>query len=188
MSVVLRCPTCGTSQGQVGECEACSEGAVQYFCTNHDEGIWLDSPVCNACGATFGDPPKKRAAPRTPGGLARPSGAPDYRPPVRRRDLERPSEPDFYRPVPPRRSAPEAAEPEVLPPAASLGELVEAMTARARARGRPEADEMPWLDSPVRRPGFPILGCLGRIVGLVFLLVALAVIFLFLLFAGVIVD
>ena len=36
MSVVLRCPTCGTTQGDAGECEACSEGEVRYFCTNHD--------------------------------------------------------------------------------------------------------------------------------------------------------
>ena len=63
MSVVLRCPTCGTTQAHDGECEACSEGEVRYFCTNHDEGIWLDGPVCNRCAAKFGDPPRKPPAP-----------------------------------------------------------------------------------------------------------------------------
>ena len=61
MSVVLRCPTCGTTQGHAGECEACSEGEVRYFCTNHDEGIWLDGPVCSRCGAKFGDAAEEAA-------------------------------------------------------------------------------------------------------------------------------
>ena len=66
MSVVLRCPTCGTTQGDLGECEACSEGEVRYFCTNHDEGIWLDGSVCSRCGARFGDAPRKPPTPPPP--------------------------------------------------------------------------------------------------------------------------
>jgi hypothetical protein len=54
MSVVLRCPACGTTQEHGGECEACSEGEVRYFCTNHDQRLWLDGPVCSRCGAKFG--------------------------------------------------------------------------------------------------------------------------------------
>ena len=95
MSVVLRCPTCGTTQGHAGECEACSEGEVRYFCTNHDEGIWLDGPVCSRCGAKFGDPPRKPRLSRPPTDRSRPAGAPDFRPPARRRTPERPPEPDF---------------------------------------------------------------------------------------------
>ena len=71
MSVVLRCPTCGTTQGHPGECEACSEGHVRYFCTNHEQGMWLDGPVCTHCGSKFGDvsrtPPTR---PPTTGGRA----------------------------------------------------------------------------------------------------------------------
>ena len=44
--VVLRCPTCGTTQSHPGECDACFEGEVRYFCGNHSPGLWLDEPVC----------------------------------------------------------------------------------------------------------------------------------------------
>lgn len=73
--VVLRCPHCGTTQAERGECEACHEDTVRYFCPNHPGGRWLDGPVCAECGAraereraaatsTRRVPP--RAAPRTP--------------------------------------------------------------------------------------------------------------------------
>ena len=39
--VVLRCPQCGTVQRDSGECEACHEADVRYFCTNHTPGQWL---------------------------------------------------------------------------------------------------------------------------------------------------
>lgn len=52
--VALRCPHCGTVQSTAGECEACHAGAVRYFCTNHDPGIWSDTPTCSQCGARFG--------------------------------------------------------------------------------------------------------------------------------------
>jgi len=58
--------------------------------------------------------------------------------------------------------------------------------ARVRGRARDEVEDAPWGRRPAepRRPGFPLAGCLVRTVGLVFLLIAAAVIFLFLLFGG----
>jgi hypothetical protein len=190
MSVVLRCPTCGTTQGDAGECEACSEGEVRYFCTNHEGGVWLNGPVCGSCGAKFGDPARKPPTPRTSSVPTRPAGAPDFRPPSRRRAAEPSSEPDLAR-RPPRRAGPEEpSESEVLPRTPSLGELLEEITEEgARGRARYEVDT-PWARRPAeaRRPGFPLAGCLVRIVGLVFLLIAAAIIFLFLLFGGFIVN
>lgn len=188
MSVVLRCPTCGTTQGHVGECEACSEGEVRYFCTNHDEGVWLDGPECGRCGAKFGDAPKEPAPARLPRVRTRPAGAPDFRAPGSRTAPDRPPEPDFGR-RPSRRPEPAPVEPEVLPRTPSLGDLLEEITReRARTRPRYEVEEVPWAEPPARRSGFPLGGCLVRIVGLVFLLIAAAIIFLFLLFGGFIVD
>ena len=71
-AVVLRCPTCGTTQSHPGECETCFEGVVRYFCDNHTPGLWLDAPACHECGARFGEAPPKPAkrppigAPATP--------------------------------------------------------------------------------------------------------------------------
>ena len=189
MSVVLRCPTCGTTQGHAGECEACSEGEVRYFCTNHDEGVWLDGPECSRCGAKFGDPAKKPAPAPLPRVRTRPAGAPDFRPPASRRVPERRPEPDFGRHAPRRPAPEEPVEPEVLPRTPSLGELLEEITReRARTRTRYEAEEVPWAEPRPRGPGFLLGGCLVRIVGLVFLLILAAIIFLFLLFGGFIVD
>lgn len=190
MSVVLRCPTCGTTQGDAGDCEACSDGEVRYFCTNHDGGVWLNGPVCGSCGAKFGDPPRKAHTPRTPSMPTRPAGAPDFRPPSRRRAAEPSSEPAFG--GRPRGAEPEEpAEPEVLPRTPStLGELLEEITEeRARGRARYEVEDAPWASRPAEpRPGFPLAGCLVRIAGLVFLLIAAAIIFLSLLFGGFIVN
>ena len=193
MSVVLRCPNCGTTQGHAGECEACSEGEVQYFCTNHDEGIWLDSPVCSRCGAKFGDPPKRSTpAPMPPRIPTAPAGAPDFRPPARRRVPERAPRPDIGRRPPRRPDRDEPVEGEVLPRTPSLGELLEEITEeRARARERYEVEEAPspWAGGRVRAPGLPfVAGCLVRLLGLGFLLFVAFVIFLFLLFGGFIVD
>lgn len=55
MSVVLRCPTCGTTRPGPGDCEACHEAQVRYFCTNHTPGRWVDAPTCPQCGARFGE-------------------------------------------------------------------------------------------------------------------------------------
>lgn len=53
--VALRCANCGTVQATPGECEACHEATVRYFCTNHAPGLWLDAPSCPNCGAQFGE-------------------------------------------------------------------------------------------------------------------------------------
>ena len=91
-AVVLRCPNCGTTRAAEGECDACHEAAVRYYCTNHTPGRWVDSRACPACGAAFGDPPRAPAPPpvasrpptrspprapsRRPGGAPSPSRAP----------------------------------------------------------------------------------------------------------------
>ncbi|HEY0033066.1 MAG TPA: hypothetical protein VGB81_07355 [Devosia sp.] len=53
--VVLRCPNCGTTKASPGECDACHEADVRFFCTNHQPGRWLESDVCPDCGARFGE-------------------------------------------------------------------------------------------------------------------------------------
>jgi len=86
MSVVLRCPNCGTTRATAGECEACRDAQVRYFCTNHTPGLWLDDGVCRKCGSRFGAASRvsTRTMPATP--LARrataapvpiPASAPD---------------------------------------------------------------------------------------------------------------
>lgn len=85
MSVVQRCPNCGTTRASSGECEACHEAEVRYFCTNHAPGRWLDTDTCSDCGARFGDPPPATAsaAPAVPrrNRAASPSRPPPSRPP-----------------------------------------------------------------------------------------------------------
>lgn len=51
MSVVQRCPNCGTTQAPAGECEACHEAQVRPFCTNHEPGVWLAGRTCPQCEA-----------------------------------------------------------------------------------------------------------------------------------------
>ena len=72
MSVILRCPSCGTARETEGECEACHGPSVRYFCTSHDPGLWLTGPTCPQCDARAA-----RARPRER--------------PVVRRELARPS-------------------------------------------------------------------------------------------------
>jgi hypothetical protein len=67
--VVLRCPSCGTTKAAPGECDACHEAQVRYYCTNHTPGRWLDSRSCPQCGSQFGvpdRPPVVHAPPRSP--------------------------------------------------------------------------------------------------------------------------
>jgi hypothetical protein len=67
----------------------------------------------------------------------------------------------------------------------SLGDLLEEITeARARRDASVEMDETPWAGPPRRGIGFPLAGCLVRILGLGFLLLVAFVIFLFLIFGG----
>jgi len=79
--VVLRCPNCGTTRDEPGECEACHEAQVRYYCTNHAQGRWLEKPVCPQCGAKFGDPPPVASLPRlSPASEATASPIPQTRP------------------------------------------------------------------------------------------------------------
>ncbi|CAN5720138.1 hypothetical protein BH09MYX1_BH09MYX1_00500 [soil metagenome] len=55
MNVVLRCPSCGTTQAASGQCEACNEAEVRYFCTNHEPGLWLDESTCPTCAARISE-------------------------------------------------------------------------------------------------------------------------------------
>jgi hypothetical protein len=70
--VLLRCPNCGTSKTSPGECEACHEAQVRYYCTNHKPGRWLDASACPQCGAKFGDSVRPAARPVPPPAPARP--------------------------------------------------------------------------------------------------------------------
>ena len=182
MSVVLRCANCGTTQSHRGECEACSESEVRYFCTNHNEGIWLDGPVCSRCGAKFGEAPGRSApAPTRRPAAAAPAGAPDFRPPSPPRPVERPLERDLGRPRPPR------PDRDIERGTPSLGDLLEEISeARARGRAPLEIEETPWAGPARRGIGFPLAGCLVRFLGLGFLLLVAFVVFLFLLFGGLI--
>jgi hypothetical protein len=85
--VVLRCPNCGTTQGQLGECEACHEADVRYFCPNHTPGRWLDGPVCAECAARAA---RERPAPRTPPPRPSPPRTREMPPPVEPRPSTRP--------------------------------------------------------------------------------------------------
>ena len=100
--VLIRCPNCGTTQAALGECDACREAQVRYFCTNHDPGRWLDGPACPACGARYG---MERGAgrPGLPGRSGRPAAQPEpppsWRPPRGRNAF--PSTPGLVRCVRP---------------------------------------------------------------------------------------
>jgi hypothetical protein len=86
--VVLRCSNCGTVQATTGECEACHEADVRYFCTNHTPGLWLDQPVCGRCGARFGEAAPATTRTTTIDAPARPPVVRKPRPTVRDPDGE----------------------------------------------------------------------------------------------------
>ena len=158
--VVLRCPNCGTSQPAEGQCEACHEAAVRYFCANHTPGVWLSSASCPQCGARFGDPAPARREPRF-------SEPPRVRPTVVRDPASRSAD---LEPGPWDADSPSeldrASGPSVRPDPFRV--LLGAMAAAARARA---AERSPYDDArPVRHGGG---GCIGRIFMLVLLLVAL---------------
>lgn len=155
--VVLRCPICGTTQNHPGECDACSEGSVRYFCGNHSPGQWLDAPQCGVCGARFGEAPKSRPeAPDTPSRPLPPPGGP-------------------------RRSAPPTRGTGGPPSFSDV--LADVARELERARHVEEPRLPPPLEAGPRR-GFPVVGCLIRLViaGLFFF--ALAVLALLLFFGG----
>ncbi len=180
--VVLRCPTCGTTQNHSGECEACSEGEVRYFCTNHSPGRWLIETRCNDCGAKFGDPPVKspeptvRAAPTTPKRVG-PRAEPRLGMP---RDGE-PSDPGRRRP------RPKVADRADSPSIPSLAEVLVDMLEEGRRPGH-TVEDLPWREPTAMAPRkpFAIMGCLSKLVLLVFLLIAFALAGLFSLFSVVV--
>ncbi len=78
--VVLRCPSCGTAQATVGECDVCHEAQVRPYCTNHTPGLWLETQACPRCGARFGE---TRPRPPAPAATPRPVPSPAEPPPRR---------------------------------------------------------------------------------------------------------
>ena len=154
--VIIRCPNCGTTQGALGECEACHEGDVRYFCTNHEPGQWLSGPACPACGARYGvDRPKPRPAPR-----------PTTEPPVRHRWS---APPDEWEPIPAEVWTGPVRTPE-------RGEIIGA----ERGDIDPRAG---WGAEPPLMPGtikiVTATGCVRRLVMLVFILLILAALAVF---------
>jgi predicted RNA-binding Zn-ribbon protein involved in translation (DUF1610 family) len=86
--VVLRCPNCGTTRDAPGECDACHEAEVRYYCTNHAQGRWLEQRVCPQCGAKYGDPlpvPPRPHPSRAPETIASPMTRNRVEPALRRR-------------------------------------------------------------------------------------------------------
>lgn len=176
--VVLRCPNCGTTRGSPGECEACHEAQVRYYCTNHTPGRWLEARACPECGASFGAPARAPAAPAP--------AAPKRTPPPASTAPPRPPPPARPSAGSPKAAGDAAGRRERLPPARDdERELREApeerivrapswqemLLAAARARRRfPEAAP-DFKVAPARRgPG----GCFLRFVLLmVFLFFAL---------------
>jgi hypothetical protein len=105
MSVVQRCPNCGTTKATAGECEACHEAQVRYFCTNHTPGLWLKASTCPKCGARLGDAARDPSIARPiPERTRSPAAAPATPPRTRSRAAARASTPapphPYSRPAP----------------------------------------------------------------------------------------
>jgi hypothetical protein len=165
--VALRCPTCGTTQNHPGECDACSDADVRYFCSNHDPGVWIDGPVCPSCGAKFGDAPRREPE-------LRPRSTPAVRASDSRRAESRPpgSHDVRSRPARPSRSPVSGDRSDDIPAAPSLAELLAALAERTRAHDR--AEEV-WTHPPRERTraGLPVVGCLLRLVLFIIFLIVL---------------
>jgi hypothetical protein len=163
--VVLRCSNCGTVQAGTGECEACHEAEVRYFCTNHTPGVWLDVPACLECGARFGeDPPPSLGARSTP---TRPVPARPLLPLETARagpDPDGESGPWDTMPSPSLDSDPREG-----PRRPTLGTLFEAIVYAEGARRRREGRSIDVSDTPVRAPGG---GCVRRLLLLALLIAA----------------
>ena len=165
--VVLRCPNCGTTQPAEGQCEACHEDAVRFFCNNHTPGLWLDGSACPQCGARFGDPMPSRPAP-APAEPARVAPQEVGVPPTRRSpEADEPKLWETGSPTPmhPGRAGPAGADPFRI--------LLDAMMSAAHARSA-RADDSGYEDPLRMRPRGGGC-CLGRLLVLTLLLIALAV-------------
>jgi len=161
--VVLRCSNCGTVQAAESPCEACHEGPVRYYCTNHDPGRWLEGPSCGACGARFGEaprPPRPAAAsPPSP-----PSRAAPYRP-TPAPDADGP----WARDAPPPRF--DTHSREAARGAAAAKRLLDLLSMASSAYGRAATRVR---DEPRTGPN-PRRGCLGRAVLILLALIGLLV-------------
>lgn len=166
--ISLRCATCGTTQSRPGECEACFEGEVRYFCSNHNPGLWINEPVCRSCGAKFGDATRtepqilSRSTPAVPA------------PETRRAESRSPKSGGGVgpRPARPRRSPVGGEGLEEIPVRPTLADLLAVLAERTGARR--EREEV-WTDPPAERAsrGLPVMGCLVRLVVLIIVLIAL---------------
>ena len=164
--VVLRCPNCGTVQPVEGQCDACHEAAVRFFCTNHTPGLWLEGSACPQCGARFGDPVPSRPAPApTPPPRAAP---PEVGVPPTRRSAEADEPEHWGTGVPTRMDPGRLGPPGPDPFRILLGAMMSAALARSA-----RADRLDHED-PIRvRPRGGC--CLGRLLALALLLFALAI-------------
>ena len=153
--VVLRCPSCGTTQSLQGECEACHEADVRYFCPNHTPGRWLDAPVCAFCGARIGG--TRRAEPAAPP------------PPRRQPSPRRPAPPPVAEPPRPREAAWPGGDP--------WGGAREPAEVERVEEIAPPPGWPPARPPVIRVTPLPFLGCIGRLLMLgltVLLLLAMA--------------
>jgi predicted RNA-binding Zn-ribbon protein involved in translation (DUF1610 family) len=162
--IVFRCPNCGTIQGAAGQCDACHEAAVRYFCMNHTPGVWLDSVACPQCGARFGDPaPAREDLPPVIHPERRQARA--RKPPRRAADREAGLGPWDSKPVPGLGGGggrPASSDP--------LRILLARMAAAARARTK--RAEVSSYDEVAPKPRWGG-GCVGRVFMLILFLVAL---------------
>jgi len=141
MSVVLRCPHCGTTKPTTGECEACHDAQVRYFCTNHKPGMWLEANSCASCGARFGEPARRSSGSGAPSERRKRSARPAPREPVRKR----PRAPAADSPVEPReidesgwsRRRPAAYEDARSPRVSGMALMQQVLRAALRARYMP---------------------------------------------------
>jgi hypothetical protein len=166
--VVLRCSNCGTVQAKSGECDACHEAQVRYFCTNHTPGLWLDADSCAQCGARWGEAVESAAAhrPDDPPVDRRPRWARNLGvggPPgsERRSRAETPPEPDSFADAVP------AAERE-----AEARRLFDLIAGAVRPRETSEA-RVHDADASPSRPASS--GCLGRAASVAAVLIILPV-------------
>lgn len=174
--VVLRCPTCGTTQSHRGECDACSDGNVRYFCSNHSPGLWLDAQECEACGARFGETSAKPRPPST-----RPIA------PVSPRRTPR-SEFLLSKPrsVDPARTRPKRLpDPLGTPRAPSVADLLARLLAARRERAGYKEEGERWGESPPEIPRPRLGGCVVRFIMFALLLLTLLVAGSFLFVGGV---
>lgn len=185
--VVIRCPNCGTTQPTLGECEACHEAQVRYFCPNHSPGLWLGGPECVTCGATFtgrsthAPPPSSRPIPPAP---APPRAAPRGVPPS-----GLPPRTSTTAPFPPRRAEPlppappptrrPTREPEIVADAPWIE--IEDVPRRPTAPAWPPTPRFPAeIPIPALRAGLSsALGCLARLAMVALVLFVLGALWFF---------